>query len=113
MYFEEVDLCFRLGSDGWLTHFAPVADVVHAHGASTVQRAAEMRVLYYGSLHRFYRRYYGDTWRKRMSAVVHWTVTMGLARDWVLSKLPFSERRRRDLRESVSAWKKILRARDS
>jgi GT2 family glycosyltransferase len=113
MYFEEVDLCFRLGSNGWLTHFAPVADIVHAHGASTTQRAAEMRVLYYESLHRFYHRYYGVAWRKRMSAVVRWTVAFALTRDWLRWKLAFDHRRRRDLQESVAAWKRILRARDA
>lgn len=110
MYFEEVDFCFRLESNGWLTHFAPVADVVHAHGASTAQRAAAMRVLYYESLHRFYRLYYGETLRRRMSAVVRWTVAFALVRDWIRALLATRPDRKRDLRESVAAWKRILKA---
>lgn len=42
MYYEEVDLAFRLRLAGWATHFAPVTDVVHRGGASTEPHATLM-----------------------------------------------------------------------
>jgi GT2 family glycosyltransferase len=38
MYYEEVDLSYRLLRAGWETHFTPAAEVVHVGGASTSQR---------------------------------------------------------------------------
>ncbi|HEX6104576.1 MAG TPA: glycosyltransferase family 2 protein, partial [Gemmatimonadales bacterium] len=42
MYFEEVDLCYRLRQAGWEIHFTPAAEVTHVGGASTSQRRPEM-----------------------------------------------------------------------
>ncbi|MFL5517828.1 MAG: glycosyltransferase, partial [Gemmatimonadales bacterium] len=42
MYFEEVDLCYRLSKAGWETHFTPAAEVIHLVGASTEQRRRAM-----------------------------------------------------------------------
>lgn len=58
MYFEEVDLCWRLMVAGWETHFAPVARVAHVGGASTKQRSSEMAFQYVSSAMRFYQRRY-------------------------------------------------------
>jgi len=41
LYFEEPDLCRRMLSAGWATHFAPVTDIIHVEGASTQQRPTE------------------------------------------------------------------------
>lgn len=38
LYFEEPDLCRRMLTAGWETHFAPVTEVIHVEGASTRQR---------------------------------------------------------------------------
>ena len=43
LYYEEVDLAFRLRRAGWATHFAPVTEVVHRGGASTAPQATLMR----------------------------------------------------------------------
>ena len=42
MYYEEVDLSYRLWRRAWETHFAPVTDVTHFGGASTVQQPSDM-----------------------------------------------------------------------
>jgi GT2 family glycosyltransferase len=70
MYFEEVDLCFRLRERGWATHFAPVADVVHHGAASTSQQAAAMQLQYYESLARFHRYHHGERALLRMARIV-------------------------------------------
>jgi GT2 family glycosyltransferase len=60
MYFEEIDLCHRLRRAGWQIHFAPVTTLVHAGGASTSQRYAEMQYRLFTSTQLFYRRHYSD-----------------------------------------------------
>jgi len=60
MYFEEVDLCYRLAAAGWQVHFAPVATVIHVGGASAGTRRADMVVQALASRLRFYRLHY--TW---------------------------------------------------
>jgi N-acetylglucosaminyl-diphospho-decaprenol L-rhamnosyltransferase len=42
MYYEEVDLSYRLLGSGWETHFTPTAEVTHVGGASTVQQRQPM-----------------------------------------------------------------------
>jgi GT2 family glycosyltransferase len=58
MYFEEIDLCHRLAAKGWQIHFAPVTTIVHAGGASTSQRYAEMQYRLFKSTQLFYHRHY-------------------------------------------------------
>ena len=42
MYYEEVDLSYRLARTGWETRFTPSAEVVHVGGASTSQQRGAM-----------------------------------------------------------------------
>lgn len=57
MYFEDADLCYRLGKVGWEVHFAPVTTVVHLGGASTEKVRAEMAVQLLDSTELFYKRH--------------------------------------------------------
>ncbi|HEX6050835.1 MAG TPA: glycosyltransferase family 2 protein [Gemmatimonadaceae bacterium] len=57
MYFEEVDLSYRLRHAGWETHFAPVTDVIHAGGASTRQQRSRMLTQQMAAAMRFSERY--------------------------------------------------------
>jgi N-acetylglucosaminyl-diphospho-decaprenol L-rhamnosyltransferase len=54
MFVEDVDLCYRLGQTGWRVVFAPVAEVVHAVGASVSRRRFRMAVEHARSLDRFF-----------------------------------------------------------
>jgi GT2 family glycosyltransferase len=58
MYFEEVDLCWRLRHAGWQTHVVPDARIVHVGGASTSQAARAMNSRHFDSCLQFYRRHY-------------------------------------------------------
>jgi len=58
MYFEEVDLCYRLFRAGWQTHFSPLATVVHVGGASTRQKRIAMMLQFLASEVQFYKRHY-------------------------------------------------------
>jgi len=58
MYFEEVDLCYRLFSQGRQIHFVPEAEIVHVGGSSTAQRPVWASIQYFVSLAQFYRKHY-------------------------------------------------------
>jgi GT2 family glycosyltransferase len=108
MYFEEVDLCYRLAAEGWQVHFAPVASVIHVGGASTRNRRADMVVQALASRLRFYRRHYT---RSNVVALImlvetfvflHWLlgpIRIGLARD---------ELRKTQLRDELVGWRRAL-----
>ena len=53
MYAEEVDLCWRLGRQGWRIAYAPCAEVVHAQGVSTERHPFRMIMEHHRSLWRF------------------------------------------------------------
>jgi N-acetylglucosaminyl-diphospho-decaprenol L-rhamnosyltransferase len=65
MYFEEIDLCQRLRTQGWQIHFAPVTTIVHAGGASTRQQYAAMQYRLFSSTQLFYHRHY-TAWQMRL-----------------------------------------------
>lgn len=66
MYFEELDLAYRLRAAGWETHFTPAVAVVHHGGASTSQQPGPMAEQLYDSLLRFAARHYS---RRRLAGV--------------------------------------------
>jgi GT2 family glycosyltransferase len=57
MYFEDADLCYRLGKAGWEVHFAPVTTVVHSGAASTRNYRADMAVQLLRSTELFYEKH--------------------------------------------------------
>jgi GT2 family glycosyltransferase len=57
MYFEEVDLCYRLARAGWSTHVVPAAVVMHVGGGSTSQVRTSMLIQRFRSTLAYYRRH--------------------------------------------------------
>jgi len=111
MYFEEVDLCYRLRKAGWETHFTPAAEVVHVIGASTQQRRAEMMLRTRLSSLEFFRRHYRGIPLAAGLMVEH-ALTLGrLVRDGVRYCLPGSGGRRDQLKENLTVWWALLRSR--
>ncbi|MDO9396330.1 MAG: glycosyltransferase family 2 protein [Herbiconiux sp.] len=53
MYFEDVDLGYRLGKAGWRNHYAPGAEAEHSGGHSTVGESARMIEAHHRSAYRF------------------------------------------------------------
>jgi GT2 family glycosyltransferase len=109
MYYEEVDLCYRLATAGWEVHFAPVGTVVHVGGASTRRHRSDMAVQALASQLWFYQRHYS---RPRMVALVVLIQGVVLAR-WLLApiriRLTHDANRRSQLREDAMAWRRVLR----
>jgi GT2 family glycosyltransferase len=58
IFFNDVDLCWRLRQAGWETWFVPEARVVHHGGASTRQVRLAMLWESHRSLHHYYQKHY-------------------------------------------------------
>jgi len=110
MYFEEVDLCYRLHCAGWETHFTPTADVVHVGQASTSQRRGEMLLRLSLSSSAFYRRHHHGARLALALGVARAEVVGRLVRDSV--RYWFSTGRSRDrLAEDIAVWRELVRPR--
>lgn len=81
MYFEEVDLCYRLYEAGWEVHFARAARVTHLGGGSTKQHHAVMEVQLYKSLWHFYLRHYSGSQRFLLRLVITYLMLRNIVRD--------------------------------
>ena len=58
IFFNDVDLCYRLKQAGWEIWFTPAAEMIHEHGASTSQVKRQMIAESHRSFLRFYRKHY-------------------------------------------------------
>lgn len=57
LYFEDIDLCFRLWEQGWKLRYVPSARVFHQGGASTEAMGMGSRLHYRSSQVHFYRKH--------------------------------------------------------
>jgi GT2 family glycosyltransferase len=72
LYFNDVDLCYRLRQAGWKIVFQPAAQVLHHHGSSTSQDRPRAVLESHRGLVRFYRKHY----RARASLPGYWAVLL-------------------------------------
>ncbi len=101
MYFEEVDLCYRLSEGGQKIHFVPAAEVIHVGGASTRQQAAAMQLQYFASLQHFYRKHYSFTRLLALTVIVKLFAFIHLIRSSALLSLNPSGKASDQLRDQV------------
>ncbi len=113
MYSEEIDLCYRLKTAGWETHFTPVGLVVHAGGASTGQRRPEMAVRRVVSSKLFYRRHYSRPRALALEAMIGAAMAGRLVRDRLRLALAREPEARSRLAEDLTVWRGALRSRPS
>jgi len=91
LYFNDVDLCYRLRQAGWLIRFEPAIKVTHHHGQSTRQVRPAAILASHHSLLRFYRKHY----RGRFSRLGYLAVILGAsltmypraALSWLIGRL--------------------------
>lgn len=88
MFVEDVDLCWRLGQEGWRVVFAPVTEVVHAIGASVGRRRTRMVWEHARSLDRFFARRY------HVGPLTRLLIRLGLL-GWAVSVITWSQVRGR------------------
>ena len=74
MYFEDVDLAFRLSKLGWASVFVPSAVIVHSGAHSTSRQADLMRRVHHQSARRYLDKKYTGWWL----APVRWVLRLGL-----------------------------------
>jgi GT2 family glycosyltransferase len=108
MYWEEVDLCYRLRTRGWRIDFVAEPAVVHAEAASTRQRRAEMAVRQFRSALLFYRHHYSRSARMGLRATAAAVMLWRIGRDTVRERGAADRSGRKHYAENVQIWKKIL-----
>lgn len=108
MYFEEVDLCYRLTQAGWSVDLTPAASVVHVGGASTDAVRTAMRIQFHRSMARWYRLHRGRGAQQRLRAAVLVVATsLGLLNG--LRVLATTQDRRTRAGEDLRAWLVVAR----
>jgi GT2 family glycosyltransferase len=108
MYFEEVDLCYRLAQAGRQTHFLPAAEVVHVGGVSTAQHEVEMNLQYFTSLARFYRKHYSWVRLAQLVVLVESYALIRIVRDTAWLVLTHNKTRRARLEKNVAVSWQLL-----
>lgn len=109
MYFEEVDLSYRLRRAGWETHFAPVTDVIHAGGASTSQQHGAMFAEQMRAALRFSDRHHSPAMARRTWWALHVALWNRLASDTMRLHLTRDGVRRERLADDIATVRGILR----
>ena len=109
MYFEEVDLAYRLAGAAWETHFTPSAEVVHLVGASTSQRRAEMALRTRLSALEFFRRHHTGLGLLAGLTTEYALTASRFVRDAGRYILTRSSSRRQRLKEDLAVWWELLR----
>ena len=107
LYFEEVDLSYRLRQAGWETHFAPVATVVHVGGASTRRYQEATRRMFTSAAY-FYTRHYSLGRRRQLRLVVAGVMLGRLVRDAGRLRRMRDPSDRDQLARDVAMWRVIL-----
>lgn len=84
MFFEDVDLCFRLKQNGWRSVYVPRASITHIGGHSTAHNMAEMVAAHHDSARRFLNKLYPRAWH----APLKFALFLGLGlRSAIVSRL--------------------------
>lgn len=61
MFFEDVDICYRIRKNGWKIYYLPGARIIH-HGGQSVKKRTDMGMQFYRSLIKFFRIHRGRAW---------------------------------------------------
>jgi GT2 family glycosyltransferase len=109
MYWEEVDLCYRLRKRGWYIDYIANPALVHAEAASTRQRRAEMTVRQFRSALVFYELHYSSFASKRLRATAAAVMLWRIGRDTVRQRSASDPTERIRYAENVQIWKEIIR----
>jgi N-acetylglucosaminyl-diphospho-decaprenol L-rhamnosyltransferase len=105
MYFEEVDLSYRLSQIGWQTHFAPQAVIAHVGGASTKHHRAAMLQQMYKSLCHFYQRHFSGRRKLQLRFILTYLMLRNILKD---SFRLYNSTMREEAADNLSVWRSIL-----
>jgi N-acetylglucosaminyl-diphospho-decaprenol L-rhamnosyltransferase len=108
MYYEEIDLCYRLHAAGWQVHFAPVTNIVHIGEASTIRNRSAMAVQLYGSMNHFYRRHYSVGQMRKLRLIKTYIMLRNIARDVVRLLRASQSGECARLAQDLAVWTRVL-----
>ncbi|MBU6481602.1 MAG: glycosyltransferase family 2 protein [Nitrospirae bacterium] len=108
MYFEEMDLCYRLTVAGWQIHFAPVTTVVHVGEASTMSYRTDMTVQFAISNLLFCQRHYSRLRFMGVITIMGSIMLTRLIRDTVRLSFTRDRSKRTRIAEDIAAWQRVL-----
>jgi GT2 family glycosyltransferase len=109
MYFEEVDLCYRLAAAGWQVHFAPVTTLVHIGEASTNQHRTDMAVQLLASTFRFYQRHYSGIRFVALGMLLKGIILARWINETVCLHVTRDKYMKDRITADVAAWQRVLR----
>jgi N-acetylglucosaminyl-diphospho-decaprenol L-rhamnosyltransferase len=109
MYYEEVDLSYRLHRAGWETHFAPAAEVMHVGGASTRQRRRPMYAQQIASAIQYSERHHSDLGVMLTAFALRFALTSRLVGDVLRFCVTRDLARRRQLRDDIALLRDMIR----
>jgi GT2 family glycosyltransferase len=109
MYYEEVDLAYRLAQAGWETHVAPVAEITHLGGASTSRVWAPMKEQNFRSLIRFGAHHMSRARSRRLAVTLEALIRAKARVESARRLLVRDPARRHELGETAAFWRHLSR----
>ncbi len=108
MYYEEVDLCYRLAQAGWQVHFTPETEITHMGGTSTRQHHSDMAVQFFSGLVQFYRKRYSRLQLMELAVILECAALARMIRDWILLHCLGRAQRISTLGTNLIIWRRLL-----
>lgn len=108
MYFEEVDLCYRLHRSGWQIHFTPAATVTHLGGGSTRQQRPAMALQLYKSLCHFYQLHYSRLQSFQLKLVLTYLMVRNMIKELLRKVRNTHSHHDHSLSGDLLVWRTIL-----
>jgi GT2 family glycosyltransferase len=106
MYYEEVDLCYRMRKRGWEIYFVPEARVIHFSGKSFSKNMPRMIFHIYRSKFLFFKKHYGIV---TQSLVYFLTIVEMVYRGAIYSFIGlFHYKRRREIKLRLKGYIHVL-----
>jgi len=109
MYYEEVDLSYRLHLAGWETHFTPAAEVMHVGGASTSQQRGPMYAQQIHAAIQYSERHQSELGVMLTSFALRFSLVSRLVGDAARLSLTRDRARRQRLRDNVVLLRGMIR----
>ena len=104
MYFEEVDLCYRLAHAGWSAHLVPAAVIMHVGGGSTSQVRTAMLIQRFRSTLAYYHRHSSGPHQLLWTTLLRVRWSARLVRNSLRLLITFNPQTHERLRVERLAW---------
>lgn len=109
MYYEEVDLSYRLSRAGWETHFTPAAEVIHIGGASTRQQRGPMYAQQISAALQYSERYHSNVGVMLTVFALRFSLVSRLVGDTLRFHLTRDLARRQTLQDNIALLRDMVR----